>query len=245
MVSSHRNHITSYSDLCSDRSYLGKQLLLLSEQLFLWDTQVLQPGTRLPPLQSDSLAFLQHIFDFRYVWCETKTLKGCGVKAGGESWIDFLWFNIHTRAVEPRRSKYGPALTIDDMLRRYGLLVGLVAYFISFWRYEVYELCATINHKFSGIVSHSYVRKSFLYHLVDGCSGDGEVVVVSRGRSHRSRHMIIKLRNEISGSCPRSGKRYKTIPGPLLSVGFTVNYTGRQNVNTNFNITKRRFTKVS
>lgn len=67
MVSSHRNHITSYSDLCSDRSYLGKQLLLLSEQLFLWDTQVLQPGTRLPPLQSDSLAFLQHIFDFRYV----------------------------------------------------------------------------------------------------------------------------------------------------------------------------------
>lgn len=87
-------------------------------------------------------------------------------------------------------ANFGPALTIDDMLRRYGLLVGLVAYFISFWRYEVYELCATINHKFSGIVSNSYVRKSFLYHLVDGCSGDGEVVVVSRGRSHRDRHMI-------------------------------------------------------
>lgn len=81
-----------------------------------------------------------------------------------------------------------PALTVDDMLRRYGLLVGLVAYFIGFWGYEVDELRAAVNHKLPGVVSHSHVGESFFYHLVDSCSGDGEVVVVSRGRSHRGRH---------------------------------------------------------
>lgn len=53
----------------------------------------------------------------------------------------------------------------------------------------MYELCAAVHHELPGVVSHSYVRKSFFNHLVDGCSGDGEVVVVSRGRSHRGRRM--------------------------------------------------------
>ena len=84
-----------------------------------------------------------------------------------------------------KTDKRGAGLTVDDMLRRYGLLVGLVAYFISFWGDEVYELRAAVHHQLPGIVCHSYVRESFLDHLVDRCSGDCEVVVVSRGRSHR------------------------------------------------------------
>lgn len=62
------------------RLYLGKQFLLLSEELFLWDAQVLQPRAGLPPFQSYSFTLLQDIFYLCDVWCETETLKGCGVK---------------------------------------------------------------------------------------------------------------------------------------------------------------------
>ena len=62
-------------------SYLGKQFLLLSEQLFLGDAQVLQSRARLPPLQGDSFTLLQHVFHLGDVRCETEALKGCGVKA--------------------------------------------------------------------------------------------------------------------------------------------------------------------
>ncbi len=107
---------------------------------------------------------------------------------------------LSTPLVVQTPSRHGPGLTIDDMLRRDGLLVGLVAYFIGFRRYEVDELRAAVNHQLPGVVRHSYVGESFFNHLVDGCSGDGEVVVVSRGRSHRGRRMTTNQRNESSGS---------------------------------------------
>lgn len=48
-------------------SYLGKQFLLLSEQLFLRDPQVLQSGAGLPPLQSHSFTLLQDVLHLRDV----------------------------------------------------------------------------------------------------------------------------------------------------------------------------------
>lgn len=56
-------------------SYLGKQFLLLSEELLLWDAKVLQPGAGLPPLQGHCLALLQHVLHLRYVRRESKTLQ--------------------------------------------------------------------------------------------------------------------------------------------------------------------------
>lgn len=64
--------------------YLGKQFLLLSEELLLRDAQVLEPGAGLPPLQGHGLALLQHILHLRYVRCETETLECCGVGARGQ-----------------------------------------------------------------------------------------------------------------------------------------------------------------
>lgn len=69
------------------RSYLCKQLLLLSEELFLRDAQVLQSGAGLPPLESYGFTLLQDVFHLRDVRRETKTLEGCGVKTRGESEI--------------------------------------------------------------------------------------------------------------------------------------------------------------
>ena len=70
----------------------------------------------------------------------------------------------------------------------------------------MYELCATVNHKLPRVVSHSYVRESFLNHLVDSCPGDCEVVVVSRGGSHRGRQMATNRIKYNSGS-GQSGER--------------------------------------
>lgn len=51
------------------------------------------------------------------------------------------------------------------------------------------ELCAAVHHQLPGVVGHPDVRKRLFNHLVNGCSGDRQVVVVSR-RSHRGTHMI-------------------------------------------------------
>lgn len=116
----------------------------MSEKLLLWDAQVFQSRAGLPPFQSYSFTLLQHVFHLGDVRCETKTLEGCGAKTGGESEIIthcgvILGREMDTPpafpcalAVVQRRNKRGPRLTVDDMLRRYGLLVGLVAYFIGF-----------------------------------------------------------------------------------------------------------------
>ncbi|TNN35002.1 hypothetical protein EYF80_054837 [Liparis tanakae] len=46
-------------------SYLGKQFLLLPEELFLWDPQVLQSRAGLPPLQSYRFTLLEDVFYLR------------------------------------------------------------------------------------------------------------------------------------------------------------------------------------
>lgn len=61
---------------CPLRPYLGKQLLLLSEELFLRNAQVLQSRAGLPPLQGYSFTLLQDVFYFRNVRCKTETLEG-------------------------------------------------------------------------------------------------------------------------------------------------------------------------
>lgn len=48
------------------------------------------------------------------------------------------------------------------------------------------ELRAAVDHQLPGVVGHPHVGKRLFNHLVDGCSGDRQVVVVSR-RSHRRR----------------------------------------------------------
>lgn len=60
-------------------SYLGKQFLLLSEELLLRDAKVLQPGAGLPPLQGHCLALLQYVLHLRYVRRKSKTLQCCSV----------------------------------------------------------------------------------------------------------------------------------------------------------------------
>lgn len=64
----------------------------------------------------------------------------------------------------------------------------------------MYKLCAAVNNKLPGVVSHSNVWESFFNHLVDSCSGDGEVVIVSRGRGHRGRQKTTNYKNSSSGS---------------------------------------------
>lgn len=154
----------------------------------------------------------------------------CGFKFMGDRPVTVLY----STAVKQRLS--GARLTIDDMLGRYGLLVGLVAYFIGFWRYEVYELCATVNHKLPSVVRHSNVRERFFNHLVDSCSRNGEVVVVSRGRSHCGRHMIATWRIKCYGTWLTGEKLQGNSYHP-----FRLNellYTARVN-------TRRRFIQVS
>lgn len=80
------------------------------------------------------------------------------------------------------------ARTVDHVLWRDGLFVGLVADFIGLRGDEVDELRAAVDHQLPGVVGHSDVGKRLFDHLVDGCSGDRQVVVVSR-RSHRGEHM--------------------------------------------------------
>lgn len=70
------------------------------------------------------------------------------------------------------------------MLGGDGLLVGFVAYFVGLGGNEVDKLSAAVDHQLPGVVGHSDVREGFFNHLVDGRSGDREVVVVSRGGSH-------------------------------------------------------------
>lgn len=89
----------------------------------------------------------------------------------------FQWFNT-----EQAR---GAGLTVDDMLRGYSLLVGFVAYFIGFGWNEVDEFRAAIDHELPGVVGNSYIGESFLNHLIDGCSRNREIIIVSRGGSHR------------------------------------------------------------
>lgn len=67
------------------KSYLCKQFLLLSEEFFFRDAQVLQSRAGLPPLQSNSFTLLQDVFHLRDVRCETEALERCGAKARGES----------------------------------------------------------------------------------------------------------------------------------------------------------------
>lgn len=126
------NHTASHS------SYLGKQFLLLSEELLLRDAQVLEPGAGLPPLQGHGLALLQHILHLRYVRRETETLECCGVGARGQK-SNVTSSNLnHSHGRQTGRQtgqdhSVGRAgLTVDDVLGRDGLLVGLVAYFIGF-----------------------------------------------------------------------------------------------------------------
>lgn len=78
------NH-TAAAAAAAHSSYLGKQFLLLSEELLLRDAQVLQPGAGLPPLQGHRLALLQHVLHLRYVRREAETLECCGVFARDQS----------------------------------------------------------------------------------------------------------------------------------------------------------------
>lgn len=95
----------------------------------------------------------------------------------------------------------GMGLTVDDVLWRYGLLVRLVAYFIGLRRDEVDELRAAVDHQLAGVVGHPYVGQRLFNHLVDGRSGNGQVVVVSRGGGHRGRHVTNnRLSKLINGS---------------------------------------------
>lgn len=87
-----------------------------------------------------------------------------------------------------REDPGGSGLTVDDVLGGDGLLVGFVAYLVGLGGDEVDELGAAVHHQLPGVVGHSHVRESFFNHLVDGRSGDGEVVVVSRGGSHRGKN---------------------------------------------------------
>lgn len=245
-------------------SHLGKQFLLLSEELFLWDAQVLQSRAGLPPLQSHSFTLLQDIFHLRDVRSETKTLKGCRVKTRGESEIITLCvcvcvvklvaggdtppsciLNAFSELLVQSSSQ--PGLTIDDMLGRYGLLVGLVAYFIGLGGDEVYELCAAVNHQLSGVVGHSDIGESFFNHLVDSCSGDGEVVVVSRGRSHRGGQTKPqyqkKLKLQLSTQwCKTLANVYSTFL--INRVNAQVKVTSTPNFKKSHQ-TMRRFLKVS
>lgn len=66
-------------------SHLGKQFLLLSEELFLWDAQVFQSRAGLPSFQGYGFTLLQDIFHLCDVRCETEALERCGLKARGES----------------------------------------------------------------------------------------------------------------------------------------------------------------
>lgn len=197
------------------KSYLCKQFLLLSEELFFRDAQVLQSRAGLPPLQSNSFTLLQDVFHLRDVRCETEALERCGAKARGESvsitlcglrLITWCCTHIHTHLSGYRENKAG--LTVDDMLWGNGFLLRLVAYIIGFWGYEVDELCAAVNNKLPGIVGHPYIGESFFNHFVDSCSRDGEVVVISRGRSHRGSRRDRnqgkkkeKLRYSTEGNC--------------------------------------------
>lgn len=106
----------------------------------------------------------------------------------------------------------GPGLTVDDVLGRDGLLVGLVAYFVGFRGDEVDELRAAVHYQLPGVVRHSYVGESLFDHLVDGRSGDGEVVVIPRGRSHRGRRRY--GRRKSSGSWLGGEKRWRTTSEP-------------------------------
>lgn len=107
------------------------------------------------------------------------------------------------------------------MLRRDGLLVGLVAYFIGLRRDEVYELCAAVHHQLPGVVGHPDIGQSLFDHLVDGCSGDSQVVVVSRGRSHRGRESTTNQTKAPGASLRREQTRvesvltgvYRVLPG--------------------------------
>lgn len=119
----------------SHSSYLGKQFLLLSEEFLLRDAQVLEPGAGLPPLKGHSLALLQHILHLRYVRRETETLECCGAR-GQKSNVTSYSLN-HSHRQTDRQTDRGhtvgrAGLTVDDVLGRDGLLVGLVAYFIGF-----------------------------------------------------------------------------------------------------------------
>lgn len=58
------------------------------------------------------------------------------------------------------------------------------------------ELCAAVNHQLPGVVGHPDVRKRLFNHLVNGCSRDGQVVVVSR-RSHRGKHMTTNSKETV------------------------------------------------
>lgn len=60
-------------------------------------------------------------------------------------------------------------LTVNDMLRGDGLLLGLVADFIGLGGDQVDELGAAVHHQLPGVVGHPHVGKRFFNHLVDGC----------------------------------------------------------------------------
>lgn len=61
-----------------EKAYLGKEFLLLPQQLLLGDAEVLQAGAGLPPLQGHRLALLQHVLHLRDVRGEAQALQSCG-----------------------------------------------------------------------------------------------------------------------------------------------------------------------
>lgn len=87
----------------------------------------------------------------------------------------------------------GRGLTVDDVLWRYSLFVGLVANFISLGGNKVYELRAAVHYQFPGVVGYPHVGQSFFDHFVDSCPGNGEVIVIPGRGSHRAKKYERKL----------------------------------------------------
>lgn len=138
---------------------------------------------------------------------ESEVSALCGLKDSTKRGTTHL---TSPNACRTRKHKAGP--TVDDMLRRNGLLVWLVAYFICFRGNEVDELRAAINNKLPGVVCHSYVGERFFNHLVDRCPGDGEVIVVSRGGSHRGREKINRPKSDGNTALWLSGEAWMALP---------------------------------
>lgn len=71
------------------------------------------------------------------------------------------------------------------MLGGNGLLLRFVADLVGLGRDEVDELGAAVHHQLAGVVGHPHVRKRLFDHLVDGSSGDRQVVIVAGRGGHR------------------------------------------------------------
>lgn len=81
-------------------------------------------------------------------------------------------------------------LTLYDMLWGDGFLLRLITDLIGLRGDEVDEFSAAVHHQLPGIISHPDIGESFFDHFVNSSSWDGEVVVVSRRRSHYISHSL-------------------------------------------------------